>query len=53
MTFQFYKACPRWRQEIDKNPNANVEKTKFLNSKTVKDMLNNIKNCIAYDIDYG
>lgn len=28
---RFYKACPRWRQEVDKNSDAKLEKTKFLN----------------------
>ncbi|XP_011170916.1 multiple inositol polyphosphate phosphatase 1 isoform X2 [Solenopsis invicta] len=49
---RFYKACPRWRQEIDKNPDAKREITKFLNSKIVKNMLNNVKKRIGHDIDY-
>ncbi|XP_024878234.1 multiple inositol polyphosphate phosphatase 1-like [Temnothorax curvispinosus] len=49
---RFYKACPRWRQEVDKNSDAQLEKTKFLDSKIVKNMLNNIKKRIGYDIDY-
>ncbi|CAL1684595.1 unnamed protein product [Lasius platythorax] len=49
---RFYKACPRWRQEVDKNSNTTLEKTKFLDSKIVKDMLNNIKKRIGHNIDY-
>ncbi|XP_072743794.1 multiple inositol polyphosphate phosphatase 1 isoform X2 [Anoplolepis gracilipes] len=49
---RFYKACPRWRQEVDKNSNARLEKTKFLDSKIVKDMLNNIEKRIGHNIDY-
>ncbi|XP_014478398.1 PREDICTED: multiple inositol polyphosphate phosphatase 1-like isoform X2 [Dinoponera quadriceps] len=51
-TYKFYKACPRWRQEVDKNPNAIVEKRKFLKSKTVIDMLDNIKNFIGHSVNY-
>ncbi|XP_011144551.1 multiple inositol polyphosphate phosphatase 1 isoform X2 [Harpegnathos saltator] len=49
---RFYKACPRWRQEVDKNPNAKAEKNKFLDSKIVTDMLNNIKDYIGHYVNY-
>ncbi|XP_011642707.1 multiple inositol polyphosphate phosphatase 1 isoform X1 [Pogonomyrmex barbatus] len=49
---RFYKVCPRWRQEVDKNPDAQLEKTKFLNSKIVRNMLVNIRKRIGLDIDY-
>ncbi|KYN27390.1 PREDICTED: multiple inositol polyphosphate phosphatase 1 [Trachymyrmex cornetzi] len=49
---RFYKACPRWRQEVDKNLDAKLEKTKFLDSKIVRNMLDNIKKRIGLNIDY-
>ncbi|RLU19631.1 hypothetical protein DMN91_008188 [Ooceraea biroi] len=49
---RFYKACPRWRQQVDKNPDAMLEKRRFLNSEVVADMLNNITKRIAYKINY-
>ncbi|XP_012225386.2 multiple inositol polyphosphate phosphatase 1 [Linepithema humile] len=49
---RFYKACPRWRKEVDKNFNSTLEKIKFLNSTIVRDMLNNIKNRIGCNINY-
>ncbi|KAL0133335.1 hypothetical protein PUN28_000823 [Cardiocondyla obscurior] len=49
---RFYKVCPRWRQEVDKNSNALLEKTKFLNGKIVKNMMENIRKRIGLDIDY-
>lgn len=49
---RFYKACPRWRKEVDNNLNTTLEKTKFLNSTIVRDMLKNIKNRIGYNVDY-
>ncbi|XP_018045713.1 PREDICTED: multiple inositol polyphosphate phosphatase 1-like [Atta colombica] len=49
---RFYKACPRWRQEVDKNLGAKLEKMKFLDSKIVRNMLDNIKKRIGLNIDY-
>ncbi|XP_032687977.1 multiple inositol polyphosphate phosphatase 1-like [Odontomachus brunneus] len=49
---RFYKACPRWHQEVDKNPKARAEKKKFLESKFVTDMLDNIKNYIGHSVNY-
>lgn len=49
---RFYKVCPRWRQEVKKNSDAQLEKTKFLDSKIVKNMIDKIKKRIGLNIDY-
>ncbi|CAL7947580.1 unnamed protein product [Xylocopa violacea] len=49
---RFYKRCQRWRFEVDKNPNAQIEKEKFLKSKIYKKMLRDVSQRIGYQIDH-
>ena len=37
--FQFYKGCPRWKREVDKNPATYSERILFENSEPFRDML--------------
>lgn len=49
---RFYKRCLRWRSEVDKNPNAQIEKEKFLKSPVIAETLRNISDRIGHKIDY-
>ncbi|XP_076232027.1 multiple inositol polyphosphate phosphatase 1 [Calliopsis andreniformis] len=49
---RFYKNCSRWRVEVDKNPDALIEKQKFLKSKNYTKMLENVSKRIGHQIDH-
>ncbi|KOC67227.1 Multiple inositol polyphosphate phosphatase 1 [Habropoda laboriosa] len=49
---RFYKRCQRWRSEVDKNPEAQIEKEKFLKSQTYKKMLEDVSKRIGYQVDH-
>lgn len=49
---RFYKGCQRWRLEVDKNPDAQIEKEKFVRSKIYTKMLQDVSKRIGHQIDY-
>lgn len=49
---RFYKRCLRWRSEVDKNPNAQIEKEKFLKGPTLAGTLRDISNRLGHKINY-
>ncbi|OAD60200.1 Multiple inositol polyphosphate phosphatase 1 [Eufriesea mexicana] len=49
---RFYKHCQRWRSEVDKNLNSQIEKQKFLKSEIYKKMLANVSIRTGYQVDY-
>ncbi|CAK9812393.1 Multiple inositol polyphosphate phosphatase 1 [Anthophora quadrimaculata] len=49
---RFYKRCKRWHSEVDKNPEAQIEKEKFLKSKTYEKMLKDVSKRIGYQVDH-
>ena len=48
---RFYKRCPRWRREVDTNPDARLEEEKFLKSDTYAKMLEDVSKRIGHRID--
>ncbi|XP_076549353.1 multiple inositol polyphosphate phosphatase 1 isoform X1 [Osmia lignaria lignaria] len=48
---RFYKRCQRWRLEVDKNPSAQIEKEKFINSEIYRKMLQNVSKRIGHQVD--
>ncbi|KAK1133946.1 hypothetical protein K0M31_011733 [Melipona bicolor] len=49
---RFYKRCERWHSEVDKNPDSQIEKDKFLRSNVYKKMLEDVSKRIGYQVDH-
>ncbi|KAK2579147.1 hypothetical protein KPH14_001317 [Odynerus spinipes] len=48
---RFYKLCTRWRNEVDKNPSASIEKEKFLKSNVFESTVKSVSKKIGHQVD--
>ncbi|XP_063238428.1 multiple inositol polyphosphate phosphatase 1 [Bacillus rossius redtenbacheri] len=46
---RFYKACPRWKREVDKNPDSVQERNKFARGPEMKQSLEEIRARLGLD----
>ncbi|KAK0160827.1 hypothetical protein PV328_008194 [Microctonus aethiopoides] len=49
---RFYKACEKWERDVDDNPDAYAEVTKFKNSSTITNMLKDLSDRFHFEFNY-
>lgn len=50
---RFYKLCPKWRKEVDKNPESQREIKLFSQTNIFKDLIKSVSNKLGFELTSG